>query len=229
MQPPTDEDQSLTTSLQETANERLKRRSAVWQSNALVIAVLAHVGVLVSWPTMTSAVVQRDHTEIEVLAVPDVTIPPRPEELARPATPVIGAATLPDDITIPNNTWDQWTPDKLTPPANTGRNDEREKFVDFVRTMVAPRVLNQPEVERALVRNYPAMLREAGIGGQVDVLLWLDESGGIVRAEIAKSSGHAALDDAALKVVDVMRLTPALNHNRPTRVIVSIPILFKSN
>jgi protein TonB len=94
--------------------------------------------------------------------------------------------------------------------------------------MIEPRVLNQEEVERALARNYPPLLRDAGIGGQVEVQLWLDEKGGVVRAEISRTSGYEALDAAALKVVDVMRLSPALNRSQPTRVIVTIPIVFRA-
>jgi protein TonB len=93
--------------------------------------------------------------------------------------------------------------------------------------MVAPRLLNPEEVERELRRTYPAIMRDAGVGGQVDVNLWLDENGAIVKAEVGSSSGYQSLDDAALKVVGVMKLTPAQNRGMPVRVIVTLPVLYR--
>jgi TonB family protein len=61
------------------------------------------------------------------------------------------------------------------------------------------------------------------------VTVWngrLDESGGVVRAEIGRSSGYALFDEAALEVVDAMRLAPARNRGAPVRVIVTVPVRF---
>src|SRR5690606_39277377 len=57
-------------------------------------------------------------------------------------------------------------------------------FEAFAPTMVAPRILNRAEVERALQRQYPSLLRDAGLGGTVLVMIWLDENGEVVRSRI---------------------------------------------
>ncbi|HEX7118019.1 MAG TPA: energy transducer TonB [Longimicrobiales bacterium] len=111
------------------------------------------------------------------------------------------------------------------PPAPA---DELDGYEAFTPSMVAPRLLNASEVERVLERLYPAVLRDAGIGGTVRVRLWVDETGGVVRAEIAGTSGYEAMDRAALAVVDRMRLSPALNQGRPVRVQVELPLTFRS-
>lgn len=215
-----------TTAPRETANELLKRRSAVWYWNGIIVAVLLHVAVLSLWPEMTAATLTRERPEIEVLMEPEYEVPPAPEEIVRPAAPVVSEAVIDESITIPSTRMEDWRPDQLAPPA-ASQGSVRDEFVAFAPTMVAPRVLNQPEVERALRQHYPPMLRDAGIGGRVDMLLWLDEDGGIVRAQIGTSSGRTQFDEAALRVVDVMRLSPALNRGSPARVIVTIPIMFR--
>ena len=43
---------------------------------------------------------------------------------------------------------------------------------------------------------------------------------------IDRSSRHEALDDAALKVAEVYRFSPALNRDQPVAVWVAFPITF---
>ena len=76
-------------------------------------------------------------------------------------------------------------------------------------------------------RNYPALLRDAGIGGTVRVYFFIDETGEVLRRLVDNSSGHPALDEAALRVADVYRFSPARNGDRHVPVWVSFPITFK--
>jgi TonB family protein len=43
---------------------------------------------------------------------------------------------------------------------------------------------------------------------------------------VKQSSGHEALDDAALKVAEVMRFTPAMNDGQPVSAWIDLPIVF---
>jgi TonB family protein len=104
-----------------------------------------------------------------------------------------------------------------TPPAGGPR------FTPFT---VAPRLLNSGDVEAALDEAYPQLLRKAGIGGQVNVWFFIDESGVVQKVLVNEGSGYPALDEAALKVADIMRFSPALNRDRRTAVWVSLPIRF---
>ena len=56
---------------------------------------------------------------------------------------------------------------------------------------------------------YPEEAIRQGLQGEALVLLVLDESGHVVAARIEESSGHALLDDAALKAVRRLRTLPA--------------------
>jgi protein TonB len=96
----------------------------------------------------------------------------------------------------------------------------------FTPFTVAPELKNTAEVQRVLMRTYPPLLRDAGIGGTV--LLWflIDETGKVVKTQVKESSGHAPLDEAATKVATVMQFSPAINRDRKVPVWVAIPILF---
>jgi TonB family protein len=43
---------------------------------------------------------------------------------------------------------------------------------------------------------------------------------------VSRSSGYDLFDEAALKVVGVMKLAPALNRGNAVRVIVTLPVRF---
>lgn len=96
----------------------------------------------------------------------------------------------------------------------------------FTPFTVAPSLLNLDEVREALIRAYPVELREAGIGGRVNVWFYIDDEGRIQRTLIDVSSGHEALDEAAMNVAAVYRFSPAMNREERVAVWVSLPITF---
>ena len=77
-----------------------------------------------------------------------------------------------------------------------------------------PRLANPEEVARALQRAYPPLLRDAGIGGTVVLWLYVNEEGRVVKVQVNRSSGYAALDEAALSLAPMMVFTPAAFSSR---------------
>lgn len=98
---------------------------------------------------------------------------------------------------------------------------------EFTPYTVAPGLLNLDEVAQTLVREYPTALREAGIGGRVNVWFHIDRDGLVQRKLIDVSSGQEALDQAALNVAEVFRFSPALNREERVAVWISLPITFQ--
>lgn len=96
----------------------------------------------------------------------------------------------------------------------------------FTPFTVAPRVTNTAEVVKALVHDYPVLLRNAGIGGVATVWFLVDENGRVIKRQLDKGSGYPELDAAALKVADIMRFTPGYNRDQKVPVWISIPIRF---
>jgi len=56
---------------------------------------------------------------------------------------------------------------------------------------------------------YPVEAIERGLQGEALVLLFLDESGNAVAARLEESSGHALLDDAAVRAARTLRALPS--------------------
>ena len=96
----------------------------------------------------------------------------------------------------------------------------------FTPYSVAPELKNPDVVQRALVHEYPSILKDAGIGGRTVVWLFIDEHGKVLRTLVKQSSGMPQLDAAALVVAQVMEFTPAINHDPRVRVWVAQPLVF---
>jgi TonB family protein len=96
----------------------------------------------------------------------------------------------------------------------------------FTPFTVAPEVRNRVEVTRALEREYPPVLRDADVGGTVLVFFHINEVGEVEELQIHESSGHAALDAAALRVGAVFEFSPAMNRDQRVPVWIQIPISF---
>lgn len=98
----------------------------------------------------------------------------------------------------------------------------------FTPYEVAPEVRNVDQVRQALTREYPAVLRDAGIGGTVVMWFFINDQGVVENVQVNQSSGFDQLDAAALAVADVFEFTPAINQNEQVAVWISIPITFQT-
>lgn len=113
-----------------------------------------------------------------------------------------------------------------TAPASRGPADAQPQSAPVAatpRTVPASQVgyLVQP---RAV---YPARSRKAGEQGTVVVRVQIDASGRASRVLLEKSSGHPALDDAALSAVRAAEFRPYVGSGVPQPVWVLAPIKFE--
>lgn len=211
------------------ANDRFKNGFGNWFWGSLLAAAVLHFMMFAFWPEMSTADVSFTTEELEAIELPpEVEIPPPPEQIARPATPVISDATIDEDITIAETTFEDNPIENLPPPPTATGNEDISAAPRFTPFTVRPELRNRAEVARALERNYPPLLRDAGIGGETLVWFFIDENGRVQRTQINKSSGYDALDQAALTVAEQMEFSPALNRDKKVPVWVAIPIVFSS-
>jgi TonB family protein len=98
---------------------------------------------------------------------------------------------------------------------------------EFSPMTVRPVLANADEVSRALMREYPAVLRDAGIGGAPVIWIHIGETGAVDATQVHQTSGYEALDQAAMNVAMAMRFTPAYNRDVVTATWVQIPIRFQ--
>ncbi len=109
-----------------------------------------------------------------------------------------------------------------------GDSVRRASFRDRTKFYtVAPVLINRDEVRALLASSYPVELRDRGVGGSVLVQVRIDEQGMPERRLVVRSSGACAIDMAALQVVAGMRFSPGLLDEKPVRVWVRLPIIYK--
>ena len=213
----------------ETENDRFKRSFESWLWGSMIAATVLHFMLFQFWPMLTVEDMSFTAEELKLIELPpEIEIPPPPEAISRPATPLMATADLDVDITIAPTTFaDNLIEDlPLPPPTDEGEADLSAAPV-FTPMTVQPEIRNRDEVQAALMREYPSILRNAGIGGQVILWFFISEEGRVLDRRVFESSGFAQLDEAALKVANVFRFTPALNRDRIVPVWIRFPITFQ--
>jgi protein TonB len=218
---------------------------------SVALHALAGLGMVYATTTVAQEVSNEGPDAIEIELAKEIVIPPPPPPPDAPLPAVRdevfrGFRTLdiPDVIPpdIPPSIMEKFRELDFTGQGvENGRGDGRLAPPGVVETVAAadpetpsftphtvkPRLINLADVERALVREYPPLLRDAGIGGTVTVWLFIDAEGRVANTKIDKESGYAQLDEAAREVASIMRFTPAQNRDLKVPVWVSIPIRFR--
>jgi TonB family protein len=212
----------------ETANDRFKRGFSSWFWGSMIAATVIHFMLFQFWPTLTAEDVSFTSEELETIELPpEIEIPPPPQSISRPATPVISTAQVDDNITIAPTTFEENPVEDLPPPPTEQAGADIGAAPVFTPMTVRPEIKNRREVVAAMMRAYPPILRDAGIGGQALVWFFISEEGRVLDKRISKTSGHEQLDEAALEVASVYEFTPALNRDKVVKVWVQIPITFE--
>ena len=213
----------------DSANNRLKGqfRSIFWGS--MILAVVVHFGVFEYTPQVTAA--DFSYVAEEIVAVelpPEVKIPDAPQAISRPATPVIATTDISEEITIAPTTFEMNPVEKLPPPPEESEAvrdiSETPTFTPFT---VAPEILNREEIVEEMEKNYPPLLKSAGIGGIVHVYFYIDAEGRVQTTRVNRSSGYQQLDQAALELAGLYRFSPALNRDTRVPVWVSFPVAYQ--
>lgn len=211
-----------------TANDEFKRSFSAWFWGSICAAALLHFLVFALMPAMQADDVSVNTEVMETIEIPEeIDIPPPPEAIARPALPVVTDTQIEDDITIPDVTFDANPVENLPPPPDEVQTDISDAPV-WTNVDIYPVLKNREEMARLLEREYPPLLRDAGIGGTTKVWFFIDETGKVVKTQVHTSSGHQALDDAAEKVGDQLVFSPAMNRDKAVPVWVALDIKFET-
>ncbi len=180
---------------------------------ALVVAVLA--GALA-----TACYVEVNVDLDDEAAVEAPTAPVAPERVVRPGEadrlapppPVVRTTELPPPPPLPE------------PPRPERDIEAGPTFTPFTE---APSIVNRDEIVAAMESGFPPLLKDAGIGGTVRLYFLIGADGETRDVRIDQSSGHQALDQAALRVGQVYRFSPAKLRGEPVPVWVSFPVTFQ--
>ncbi len=137
----------------ETENDRFKRSFQSWFWGSMITATVFHFMLFQFWPTQTVADMTFASGVIEMIELtPEIEIPPPPEAIVRPATPVVAAADIDDDVTIARTTFRENPVDVLPPPPTSDARTDPAANPGFTPMTVRPEIRNRREVEAALRR-----------------------------------------------------------------------------
>ncbi|HLL82783.1 MAG TPA: TonB family protein [Longimicrobium sp.] len=124
---------------------------------------------------------------------------------------------FPDEVVVPPS-----PPPPFPPPMDDGR------IYDITDIEDPPRLSNSAVVQRALERNYPPLLRDAGVGGTVNLRFVIRDDGSVDPASVeVLESDNAQFSQAAIVVVERMRFIPGMVNDRPVHTSVQLPITFQ--
>jgi TonB family protein len=211
-----------------SANDVFKAGFGPQLSKAILFATSLHFALLAFGPRIAVSHDVRHRPPLNGIEFPDeVKLPPPPEEVRRPAVPVVSHdLEIDPEQTISARTFAENPPTELPEPPRGTMEIGNDRFTPYE---VAPEFRNRSEYLRALERRYPPNLRDAGIGGTVVLWVYVDERGEAQETQVVTSSGYPEMDSAAEGVMrEVARFSPALNRDQRVAVWVQVPVTFAS-
>ena len=97
---------------------------------------------------------------------------------------------------------------------------------DISEVSVRPQLINRATVARALEKNYPVLLRDAGAEGTVHVRMIIGIDGEISSIVVTRTT-NAGFNLAAMAVMRVMRFSPGTVGGVAVPVRAEIPVTFR--
>lgn len=148
--------------------------------------------------------------EVKAKEIEDIE---EPKEIERPSLPVEAESEEEAEVETIEKTVGLETVEKLPPPPTL------DHFV-FIPHDTPPRVKDR------ILPEYPEIAKKAGIEGTVLLHLFVDETGKVLKAYVAKSL-EPSLDQAALEAARKTTFYPALQRDKPVGVWVAYPVRFQ--
>ena len=96
----------------------------------------------------------------------------------------------------------------------------------YVYHTTRPELANRWHIKRMLEDEYPADVRDAGIGGTTVLYLFVNTDGTVSDAIVKTSSGHPSLDWAAVQAAKSARFLPASNEGIPVGIWIEMEMPF---
>jgi periplasmic protein TonB len=213
-----------------TANERQKRAFGSYVSAAIVFSAGAHF-LLLAFGNLGFNEFQIHYTPAmeQIDFQQRVEVPPPPQDIPRPAVPVISTSVNVDhEITIGSVRFEDNPAQRLPPPPTPTEVDVADQ-PSFTPYSVRPELRNPDELQRALERHYPKTFKDAGIGGTTLLWVFIDVVGAVQNTRVVQTSGYQELDEAAQTAIrTTAKFSPAYNRDQRVPVWIQLPVTFRS-
>lgn len=160
---------------------------------------------------------------IIVEEIPQTEQEKRPPAPSRPTIPVESEdEDIPEDATIEMT---EINLDELPPPPPPPEQDAGDTPI-FVAYDEPPEPMGGfAAIQEKLI--YPEIARKAGVEGRVYINVLIDERGNVVDTKVLKSLGNNGCDEAAIAAIRAVKWKPAKQRDKPVKVWVGIPVVFK--
>ena len=192
----------------------------------MVLALALMVFVFQGWKKFEEkqTVQQKVDITIEVEEIPVTEQTKRPPAPSRPAIPVESEdEDIDEDVTIEETEIDLTELPPPPPPPEEDLDANADIFVAYDQPP-AP-IGGFAAIQRNLV--YPEIARKAGVEGRVVVRCLVDKSGSVVDTKIMQSLGNNGCDEAAIAAVRSVKWKPAMQRDKPVKVWIAIPVVFR--
>lgn len=206
-----------------TANMRLHGDYGRYLKWFTAGAIVIHALVLFFLVTPTGEGFEARAEAIEVIELPpEIRIPPPPEEIARPATPVIAEEPIEEDITIAETVIEENEPVPDAPPPVPQQENVGSTYT-FTPFTVKPKCETNCTADDVL-RHLPAMVSRSGVQCDLTVGLRIDTGGSVTATQILQSSGNSSCDAATEAWAKTTHWTTAYNRDQPVVVWIAQPV-----
>lgn len=179
------------------------------------VSILLHLGLLVALRAEPAAdlMIHWGESSVEIEIAPAADVPEAPPvELPAP-DPIeeLPVEPVPEDIAVPVN-----PPPEPPPAAPSTPQEEEEVGLEEATALEG----NEPPL-------YPSGPRRRNLEGRLTLRLSIDETGKVVDAVVAESSGVESFDKAALKALSTWSFNPARMGQRTVPSELLVPVEFK--
>ncbi len=203
------------------ANLKLKYKKVLELSMVLSLVIMLLVFQTLRAISLDETESKKLDIEIEVTDIPPTEQFKRPPPPPKPSIPIpTESEDIPEDLTIDETALDL---SDIPPPPPPPDDEGDMVFVAFDEPPTP--IGGFIAIQKAL--KYPEIARKAGIEGRVTVHVLVSEKGEVVRTKILQSLGHTGCDDAAVNAIKKVRWNPAMQRDKPVRVWVAIPVIFR--
>ena len=203
------------------ANLKIKHKKVLELSVILTLVILVVTFQVLRAINMDEVVTKQADIQIEVKDIPPTEQIKKPPPPPKPSVPIpTENEDVPEDLTIESTILDLSDIPPPPPPP------EEEGGIIFVPYDEAPTPIGGfGAIQKAL--KYPEIARKAGIEGRVIVQVLVSEKGNVIDTRVIKSLGHSGCDQAAVKAIRGVKWKPALQRDKPVKVWVAIPVIFR--
>ncbi|HEX9654257.1 MAG TPA: energy transducer TonB [bacterium] len=204
------------------ANLKLKYKKVFELSMIITLCLLVVFFQMLRAISLEAREAKPPEIKIEVADIPPTEQVKRPPPPPKPSVPIpTENEDVPDDLTIETTELDLT---EIPPPPPPPEDDGDVNI--FVPYDEPPSPIGGfSAIQRAL--KYPEIARKAGIEGKVIVQVLVSEKGEVIDTRVIKSLGHGGMDDAAVSAIRSVKWKPALQRDKPVKVWVAIPVIFK--